>query len=611
MKKKILFIVAMLLIITMCSSFLVSYSAVKAYGELQNFSYSYGSFFGGYYDYTLSTITDDNGNEQIYLRYETSNMAKPEVKAGFVSQSDMKKLNELIHKYRIERWNGFDKYNDGILDGYGFGLRAGYENKTITAQGYERRPLRYNEAHAALLSYFWETMNNMDSILTKEYLIAHTDLTAEDLEGVEVEDFIQYAPISPYDLDDYPVKEWLQNHKEWVAKEKEAEEKRQADLYDTYEKQIEEFGLTITGEHLDEISNIESFFSDLDDFRCRRFLNDFSCTYFYDFDPETGLYTSNHNYAFKPTKGNLEIYIDGALADTIIMMDLKDFYKEKIEAYQLTVTEEQLEKISDTENFFSDLDDFLNWIYKSRYDFDPETGLYTLNQHYGFQNYAFKPINGNLEIYIDGALADTLKMMDLKEIYKEEIEAYQLTVTEEQLRIVGRQFFTDLSYISRQQYSSLHDVKREYFDEPEKQDLRITVNSKEIDNTMGKPCPAYHFEMKNGKWNFYIGNDKVGTMEYVSPLVYFADEIAEYNIHCPEECFFEVNFEHIFYWANTIMNHDLDKEVAPFFTYDEKKDTYGLDKRIPYYYSGDSKGNYDIIYRGNVIGSFTVAEETQ
>ncbi len=607
MKNKGRFIIAIVLIITACSCFLISCSTVKTYGELQNFSYGYGSFFGGYFDYTLSTITDDNGNEQIYLRYETSNMAKPETKAGFISQSDMKKLNELIQKYKIERWNGFDKSDDEILDGYGFSMRADYENQTITARGYERRPLRYSEAHSALVSYFEETMNNMDSILTKEYLIAHTDLTAVDLEGIEVEDFIQYAPLSPYDLDDYPVKEWLQDYKETSSREKEAEKKRQADLYDTYEKQIVEFGLTITGEQLEKISNIESFFSDLDDYRSRRFLNDSLCTYFYDFDPETGLYTSNYNYAFKPINGNLEIYIDGVPADTIKMTALKEFYKEKIEAYQLAVTEEQLEKISDTESFFCYLYDFTDWFYKDRYDFDPETGLYTFDG----KNFAFKPINGNLEIYIDGTLADTLKMMDLKEIYKEEIEAYQLIVTEEQLRIVGRQFFTDLSYINRQQYSSLHDVKREYFGEPEKQDLRITVNSKEMDNTMGKPCPVYHFEMENEKWNFYIVNDKVGTMEYVSPFVYFADEIAEYNIHCPEDCFFEVNFENIFYWANTIMNHDLDKEPAAFLTYDEEKDTYGLDNGIPYYYSGDSKGNYDIIYRGEVIGSFTVAEETQ
>lgn len=125
----------------------------KELGALRAFRYSFGSFFGGSYVYSIAAETDDDGNERVMLRSETENIAQPEKTSCVVDASVLDELAALIFDNGIAGWDGFSERDSSILDGYGFVLNAQFENGTITADGYMKEPRGYEKAHAALADY--------------------------------------------------------------------------------------------------------------------------------------------------------------------------------------------------------------------------------------------------------------------------------------------------------------------------------------------------------------------------------------------------------------------------------------------------------------------------
>ena len=121
-------------------------------GGLRAFEYNYGSFFGGEWDFKI--VPEGEGDEVRYLFIARGYNGVDMDVEKYVDRGVMDELAEIISSSGVFSWDGFEKRDGNILDGYGFSLMAEYgDGSAIVASGYEKYPKKYDEGHAALSSY--------------------------------------------------------------------------------------------------------------------------------------------------------------------------------------------------------------------------------------------------------------------------------------------------------------------------------------------------------------------------------------------------------------------------------------------------------------------------
>ena len=77
-----------------------------------------------------------------------------------VDKSVIDKIAEVLKKYEVNKWNGFDKTDQGVLDGDSFSLSVGLEdNKSISAHGYMMWPEHYRDVVSEISSIFMDIYN--------------------------------------------------------------------------------------------------------------------------------------------------------------------------------------------------------------------------------------------------------------------------------------------------------------------------------------------------------------------------------------------------------------------------------------------------------------------
>lgn len=151
MKKKNILIVGLIIVILLVVSLLFSLRNI-AHGpydeDIKSFHYSYGSYFGGYYNYDIQqegskyrlTATGYNGVEL--------NVNK------LITKNDVRKIKDIVNQQKIYEWNGFDKSDDSVMDGSSFSLEIVYlSGETITASGYMKYPKEYEKRIQTLIDY--------------------------------------------------------------------------------------------------------------------------------------------------------------------------------------------------------------------------------------------------------------------------------------------------------------------------------------------------------------------------------------------------------------------------------------------------------------------------
>lgn len=120
---------------------------------IQEFHYFYGSYFGGYWDYSIvtedgKTVLTANGRNGVELSVESE-----------IPAEALEELKNILIKEDIGAWNGFSKSNDGIMDGHSFSLSVLFsDGKTIAASGYMKYPANYEAGSKALEEYL-ETLS--------------------------------------------------------------------------------------------------------------------------------------------------------------------------------------------------------------------------------------------------------------------------------------------------------------------------------------------------------------------------------------------------------------------------------------------------------------------
>ena len=120
-------------------------------GNVVKCSYSYGSYFGGYYEYHLAL----SGEECTFTAMGFNGVALDVART--VDSAALLRLQEIIKAHSLHKWDGFYESDDDVLDGYSFDLSAEFDDgQTLSASGYMKYPKNYDDAHDALTAFFEE-----------------------------------------------------------------------------------------------------------------------------------------------------------------------------------------------------------------------------------------------------------------------------------------------------------------------------------------------------------------------------------------------------------------------------------------------------------------------
>jgi len=114
------------------------------------FSYNIGNSSESYKYYHLFK------KENIwYVEFENSYYQDPKPPKYEVDDNFVKKIETILQKYEVYKWNGFDRVAKDILDGNGFQLSIHLEDDTyISAHGYHIWPNNYEEVRSSLTKTF-------------------------------------------------------------------------------------------------------------------------------------------------------------------------------------------------------------------------------------------------------------------------------------------------------------------------------------------------------------------------------------------------------------------------------------------------------------------------
>ena len=146
----------LLIIFIICSIFFVGCDKkeIKYEKHLISFLYSYGNIKEGSNDISITY-----NNKVIYKSSNSANKS-PYVEKE-IDDSILKQLENIIKKYNVLDWDGFNKYDD-IKDNneIGFSIQIGYDDgSNYNASGYMNYPKNFNKVHKELITLFSQLNN--------------------------------------------------------------------------------------------------------------------------------------------------------------------------------------------------------------------------------------------------------------------------------------------------------------------------------------------------------------------------------------------------------------------------------------------------------------------
>ena len=157
-------------------------------GALSSFHYSYGSFFDGEWEYK---VYERGGNAYILAK----GMNGVDLNAASrVEASVLDDITGILKEYKMFKWDGFNKSDYDVMDGYGFGLSAVYGEQELIASGYMKYPRGYWEAHEALAGYLGRLAEGLKKPeLTDKDEITHMHVTLGKSLDIRVSIYV-YGP---------------------------------------------------------------------------------------------------------------------------------------------------------------------------------------------------------------------------------------------------------------------------------------------------------------------------------------------------------------------------------------------------------------------------------
>lgn len=123
----------------------------------------------GKYHFSSAAFVPDGGPTTTFTNRE-----------GYVSEDDIQTLASIIRQNKVDKWDGFQKYEPGILDGMDFVLSVKYDNgDSISAKGYMQWPDGYWKGRDAIQEHLLQMAERLPTKTGSS--LAETDDT-EDTE---------------------------------------------------------------------------------------------------------------------------------------------------------------------------------------------------------------------------------------------------------------------------------------------------------------------------------------------------------------------------------------------------------------------------------------------
>ena len=118
-------------------------------------TYTNGYMINSYTRYQLS-LEDDKYNIEIKpYGIDEEDKLNIEVTTEFIEE-----LSKILKKYAVNKWDGFDKTNQGVLDGDSFSFSMSFNNgKSIHATGYMKWPSNYHLFESDISTLFMDIYN--------------------------------------------------------------------------------------------------------------------------------------------------------------------------------------------------------------------------------------------------------------------------------------------------------------------------------------------------------------------------------------------------------------------------------------------------------------------
>ena len=115
-----------------------------------HFGYSTGTMINAYVSYDLSYK-----DGKYIVKIKPNGKSEEEVKEREITKKEVKKIEEIVEKYEVYKWDGFNKSDPNVLDGNSFNMSITLkEGKIISASGYMKYPNNYREVKDELDDLF-------------------------------------------------------------------------------------------------------------------------------------------------------------------------------------------------------------------------------------------------------------------------------------------------------------------------------------------------------------------------------------------------------------------------------------------------------------------------
>lgn len=115
-----------------------------------HFSYSVGNYTNASYSYDVEL---ENG--KYFAIYKADGVSEEDAFKKEISKDTVLELEKILNEYKIYKWDGFNKSDEDVLDGYSFSLNYWNQNKEdIHASGYMMYPNNYREFRSAIINFY-------------------------------------------------------------------------------------------------------------------------------------------------------------------------------------------------------------------------------------------------------------------------------------------------------------------------------------------------------------------------------------------------------------------------------------------------------------------------
>lgn len=150
--KIIIFIVISLIILIFCAIRFFNHPEEVVISDIKSMRFHYTKGYAMNADVSYEI---DCNEKKCILTYKPYGIAIEDAKKKKLDSETMKKIEDILTKYEVAKWNGFDKNDKNVLDGDSFSFSLTTNGDThVSASGYMKWPENYGNVRGEFDSLF-------------------------------------------------------------------------------------------------------------------------------------------------------------------------------------------------------------------------------------------------------------------------------------------------------------------------------------------------------------------------------------------------------------------------------------------------------------------------